>query len=82
MSSEIEKEQGTYNYRQIHFAVMAIENAAPKLGITGAEMYSRLQRQGLIHQLLFQHYEELHTQSIEWVSDYICETLLNWEIEQ
>ena len=30
-------------YRRIHFAVMAIESGARKLGISGKEMHDRLQ---------------------------------------
>ena len=39
-------------YRKIHFAVMAIESGARKLGISGKEMHDRLQKQGLIHRRL------------------------------
>lgn len=67
------------SYRQIHFAVMAIESGARKLGITGKEMHDRLSKQGLIRDRLIKRYEELHTQSIDWVADDISETLLNWE---
>lgn len=69
-------------YRHIHFAIMAIESAAKKMGIPGKAMFDRLQKQGLVHELIFKHYEELHTQSLDWVADDICETLLNWEAEQ
>ena len=68
-------------YRRIHFAVMAIENGARKLGISGKEMYNRLSKQDLIHQRLINRYEDLHTQSLDWVADDISETLLNWEAE-
>lgn len=68
-------------YKRIHFAVMAIESGARKLGISGKEMHDRLLKQGLIHRRLIKRYEELHTQSIEWVADDISETLLNWEAE-
>ncbi len=68
-------------YRKIHFAVMAIENGARKLNISGKEMHDRLKKQDLIHNRLIKRYEELHTQSLEWVTDDICETLLNWEAE-
>ena len=63
-------------YRHIHFAVMAIESGARKLGISGKEMHDRLLKQGLI-----KRYEDLHTQSLDWVADDISETLLNWEKE-
>ena len=69
-------------YRRIHFAVMAIESGARKLGVSGKEMYDRLSRQGLIHDRLLKRYDELHTQSLAWVADDVCETLLNWEAEQ
>ena len=68
-------------YRRIHFAVMAIESGARKLGISGKEMHDRLQKPGLIHSRLIKRYEELHTQSLDWVADDISETLLNWERE-
>lgn len=66
-------------YRKIHFAVMAIEAGARKLGISGREMHDRLNRQGLIKNRLIKRYNELHTQSLDWVADDISETLLNWE---
>ena len=68
-------------YKHIHFAVMAIESGARKLGISGKEMHDRLQKQGLVHRRLIKKYEDLHTQSLDWVADDICETLLNWEAE-
>lgn len=68
-------------YRRIHFAVMAIESGARKLNISGKEMYDRLSKQGLVHDRLLKRYEDLHTQSLEWVADDICETLINWEKE-
>lgn len=66
-------------YRHIHFAVMAIESGARRLGISGKEMYDRLNRQDLIDKRLFKRYEDLHTQSLDWVAEDISETLLNWE---
>ncbi len=68
-------------FRKIHFAVMAIENGARKLNISGKEMHDRLKKQDLIHNRLIKRYDELHTQSLDWVTDDICETLLNWEAE-
>ena len=68
-------------YNRVHFVVMAIEASAQKAHISGKEMYDRLKEQGLIHKRLFRHYEQLHTQSIDWVSDDTVETLRNWEAE-
>ncbi len=69
-------------YKHIHFAVMAIESGARKLGVSGKEMHDRLQKQGLIHRRLIKRYNELHTQSLDWVADDISETLLNLEAEK
>ena len=66
-------------YRKIHFAVMAIESCAAKLNISGKEMEMRLQKQDLIHKRLICQYEVLHTQSLEYVTNDIAETLVNWE---
>lgn len=66
-------------YRQIHFAVMAIESGARKMGVSGREMHDRLSKQGLIKNRLIKRYDELHTQSLDWVAEDISETLLNWE---
>ena len=68
-------------YRRVHFAVMAIEASARKEQISGKNMYDRLKLQGLIHKRLFRYYDQLHTQSLEWVVDDIIETLNNWEQE-
>ena len=50
--------------------------------ISGDEMYRRLKRQGLIQRRLLRHYNELHTQSLDYVTDDITETLQNWEKEE
>ena len=68
-------------YRRIHFAVMAIESGARKMGVTGRDMHDRLLAQDLIHRRLIKRYEDLHTQSLDWVAEDICETLINWERE-
>ncbi len=71
----------TPTYRKIHFAVMAIESGARKLNISGREMEQRLHRQDLIRRRLIDHYDLLHTQSLDYVADDIAETLINWESE-
>ena len=72
----------TDTYKKIHFAVMAIEASARKANLSGKEMHDRLKRQGLIHKRLLRHYEQLHTQSLDWVVDDTLETLHNWEQEE
>lgn len=69
----------TLQNRQTFFVMMAITKGAQKLGIPEQEMYSRLKQQGLVHNRLFRYYDQLHTQSQQYVADDIVETLLNWE---
>ena len=66
-------------YARIHFAVMAIESAARKLKVPGWTMHDRLKAQNLIHDRLLARYDDLHTQSLEWVADDTVTTLRNWE---
>lgn len=67
------------SFRRINFALMAITGGAAKVGISDKAMYERLKAQDLVHRRLFRRYEELHTQSAEYVADDIVECLLNWE---
>ena len=69
-------------YDRIHFATMALESGARRLGITPLAMYRRLKQQDLIHQRLLRRYDMLHTQSLDYVAEDIAETLKNWEEEQ
>lgn len=66
-------------YNSIHLAVMAIESAAREINVSGQEMYVRLKNLGLIHNFLLKYYEELHSQSVQWLADTTVETLKNWE---
>ena len=70
---------GRNMFNRIHFAVMAIESGARKLHISGRAMHDRLKAQDLIHSRLLARYEDLHTQSLDWVADDTVETLKNWE---
>ena len=72
-------EKSSKAYRHVHFAVMAIENAAKRMKIPSWEMYRRLKAQNMIRNRLFSHYDALHTQGIDWVAEDTVETLLNWE---
>lgn len=69
-------------YRQVHFAVMAIEASAKRANVSGREMHDRLKRQGLISRRLFRYYDVLHTQSLDWVVADTLETLSNREHEE
>ena len=69
----------TEKQRRILFAVMAIESGARKLGVSGQVMHDRLKAQDLIHNRLIAMYDDLHTQSIDWVAEDTVTTLKNWE---
>ena len=69
-------------YDRIHFATMAMESGAKRLGITPQARHRRLKRQDLIHQRLMRHYDLLHTQSLDYVAEDIAETLQNWENQE
>ena len=69
-------------FRKIRLAVAAIDGGAKKLGISGREMYERLDRQGLVDKRLLGEYDVLHTQSEKWVVEDTVETLKNWEAER
>lgn len=69
-------------YNKIHLAIMAIEKGARRLNVPPKEMYMRLRKQGLVHNYLLPYYEELHTQSSDWVAETTVETLKNWEAAQ
>lgn len=71
--------QSTPEADRIHFAVLAIEAGAKKMGISPAEMRKRLAKQRLIKKRLIKFYDLLHTQSIDWIADDITITLQNWE---
>ena len=77
----MELKERTLADNQMEFAVLALEAAAEKMNISPSEMQRRLQKQDLIRKRLFKHYALLHTQSIQWVTDDLIETLLNWEAE-
>ncbi len=66
-------------YDRIHFATMALESGAKRVGITPLAMYRRLKKQDLIRGRLFRHYDLLHTQSLDYVAEDIAETLQNRE---
>ena len=70
------------SFPRFHFATMALESGARRLGITPLAMYRRLKQQDLIHQRLLRHYDMLHTQSLDYVAEDIAETLKNWEEQQ
>ncbi|MCF0206213.1 MAG: DUF3791 domain-containing protein [Bacteroidales bacterium] len=66
---------------QLQFAVIAIETAAQKLGISTAELTKRLQAFNLVEDRLWKYYDFLHTQSSEYVADDLIEALESREVK-
>lgn len=67
------------DYKNIHLAIIAIEKGAKLMKVPPQNMYMLLKKQGLIHNFLLPYYDELHTQSAEWLAETTVETLKNWE---
>ena len=64
---------------KVHFAVMAIGAAADLMGIKPSEIHNRLDKVGLVKNLLFDLYDVEHTQSLEYGAEDVVEALRNWE---
>ena len=75
----IEQNINNNEAEKVHFAVMAIGAAADLMGITPSEMHNRLDKVGLVKNLLFDLYDVEHTQSLEYVAEDVVEALNNWE---
>lgn len=72
----------TLDDRKIRLAVIAIETAEKKLGISPSDFSARLTQYDLIEKRLFKYYDTLHTQSQSYVADDIIETLRNYESKE
>lgn len=66
-------------YARLAFTVLAIEASAQKMGISPSEMRRRLDKVGLIKNLIQDCYDTLHTESREVVANDVIEALKNWE---
>lgn len=71
--------QSTPEADRIHFAVLAIEAGAKKMGISPAEMRRRLAKQRLIKRYILRCYDVFHTMSLQHVGEDVAEALQNWE---
>lgn len=68
--------------QKLSFASLCIDRAAKKIGCTEAEMYKRLDSNGLIRDYLLEYYDTLHTQSLEYALDDLLQALRNREGER
>lgn len=64
---------------QTIFVASCIESAAIATGCHPHEMYQRMKRVGFIENYIWRYYDTLHTQSREYVTNDVLETLTMWE---
>ena len=64
------------------FVASCVESAANAVGCPAREMYGRMKRIGLIDNYIWKFYDTLHTQSREYVTEDVLETLSLWEKKQ
>lgn len=69
-------------FDRLAFTVLAIEAAAQKMNISPSEMRKRLDKVGLIKNLIQDCYDTMHTESREAVANEVVEALGNWEKEK
>ena len=68
-------------FERLAFTVLAIEASAQKMGISPSEMRKRLDKVGLIKDLIQDCYDTLHTESRDAVATDVVEALKNRERE-
>mgnify|MGYP003309550049 CR=1 FL=1 len=61
------------------FASSCVEAAARAENCSASDMYRRMQAVGLIENYIWKHYDSLHSQSREYVTEDVLDTLHNWE---
>lgn len=64
---------------KLAFAASCVEGAARKLGVPYIEVYERMKKVELIDNYILKHYDTLHTESREYLSEDVIECLNNWE---
>lgn len=67
------------NEIKMGFVASCIESAAERIGCRNDEMLDRMEAVGLIYKYIFPHYEALHTEDRNNLTDNIIETLNRWE---
>lgn len=67
---------------KIGFVASCIESAAERVGCQYDEMLDRMDAVGLIDNYIYPHYEALHSEGRENLTDNIIETLNRWEAKR
>ena len=66
---------------KIGFVASCIESAAERLSCGYDEMLDRMESVGLIDNYIYPHYDALHTEDRNNLTDNIIETLNRWEAD-
>lgn len=61
------------------FVASCVEDVADKLKLPYLEVFERMEKVGLVDNYIYQHYDELHTESRENLTDSLIEALSLWE---
>ncbi len=61
------------------FVASCVEDIAERLDVGYLEVYDRMNAVGLIEKYIIPHYDVLHTESRDNVTQGVLETLLRWE---
>lgn len=61
------------------FVASCIESAAERIGCQYNEMFDRMEAVGLIDRYIYPHFEALHSEDRDNLTDNIIETLNRWE---
>ena len=64
---------------KIGFVASCIESAADRIGCKYEEMLDRMDSVGLVEGYIYSHYDALHTESRNNLTENILETLVRWE---
>ena len=63
------------------FVAISIETTARFLGVSYKEVYSRMNRVGMIDNYILPNYEPLHSESREVLAQRMVECLNHWEAQ-
>lgn len=69
----------SHNEIVMGFVASCVENVADRLGVPYIEIFERMDRVGLIDGFIFEHYETLHTESRENLTELLIDALNRWE---
>lgn len=72
-------QKSALEFERLAFTVLASEASVQKMGISPSEMRKRLDKVGLIKNLIQDYYDTLHTESREAVASDVGEALKKWE---